>query len=181
MKILDFKNIKWLLLITFILHLITSINSVGFHHLDEHYQILEFANYKLGNNQPSDLPWEFEAKLRPAVQPAIAFLIIKFSQSIGITDPFTQAIFLRILSFLLSLLSVCLLLYAFKEEIKSKTLLKWFLYLSFFLWFAVYSHVRFSSEGWSGSLFFIGFALFYYFKHKGLSNFNPFFALLRTS
>lgn len=172
MKILDFKNIKWLLLITFILHLITSINSVGFHHLDEHYQILEFANYKLGNNQPSDLPWEFEAKLRPAVQPAIAFLIIKFSQSIGITDPFTQSIFLRILSFLLSLLSVCLLLYAFKEEIKSKTLLKWFLYLSFFLWFAVYSHVRFSSEGWSGSLFFIGFALFYYFKHKGLSNFN---------
>ncbi len=172
MKILEFKNIKWLLLITLILHLITSIYSVGFHHLDEHYQIIEFANYKLGNNLPSEMPWEFEAKLRPALQPAIAFSIIKFSQTIGVTDPFTQAIFLRILSSLLSLLSVLMLLYAFKEEVKSKTLLKWFLYLSFFLWFAVYAQVRFSSEGWSGSFFFIGFALIYYFRNKGLSTFN---------
>ena len=164
MKLLELKNIKWLLLLTFILHLITSIYSVGFHHLDEHYQILEFANYKLGNNQPSDLPWEFEAKLRPAIQPAIAFIIIKASQTIGITDPFTQAIIMRILSSMLSLLSVVLLIYVFKNEIKSDKLLEWFLYLSFFLWFAVYAQVRFSSEGWSGSLFFIGFALLYYFK-----------------
>ena len=86
------------------------------------------------------------------------------SQTIGITDPFTQAIIMRILSSMLSLLSVVLLIYVFKNEIKSDKLLEWFLYLSFFLWFAVYAQVRFSSEGWSGSLFFIGFALLYYFK-----------------
>ena len=174
MNILNFKNIKWLLLITFILHLITSINSVGFHHLDEHYQILEFANYKLGNNQPSDLPWEFESKIRSAVQPALAFLVINFSQTIGIYYPFTQSIIFRILSSLLSLLSVCLLLFAFKEEIKSETLLNRLLHLYFFLLFAVYSQVCFSSEGWYVSLFFIGFALLYYFYSNSLSNFNFF-------
>ncbi len=172
MKILEIKNIKWLLLLTLVFHLITSVYSVGFHHLDEHYQILEFANFKLGNNQPSDLPWEFEAKLRPAVQPAIAFTVIKASQSIGITDPFTQAIILRILSSILSLLSVVLLVYLFKDEIKSEKLLKWFLYLSFFLWFAVYAQVRFSSEGWSGTFFFIGFALLHYLKTKEKSQLN---------
>ncbi len=172
MKLLVLKNIKWLLLLTFILHLITSIYSVGFHHLDEHYQILEFANYKLANNRPSDLPWEFQAKLRPAIQPAIAFLIIKASQTTSITNPFTQTIILRILSSILALISVVMLINVFKDEVKSEKLLKWFLYLSFFLWFAVYAQVRFSSEGWSGSLFFIGFALLYYLKEKKLSDFN---------
>jgi len=166
MKLLNIKNIKWLLIISFLFHLITSVYSVGFHHLDEHYQILEFANYKLGNNLPSDLPWEFEAKLRPSIQPAIAFLIIKTSQLIGISNPFDQAMIMRILSSILSLLSVILLVYIFRDEIKSEKLLKWFLLLSFFLWFAVYAQVRFSSEGWSGSIFFIGFALLYYLKTK---------------
>jgi len=174
MKLLKLKNFKWLILISFLFHLITSIYSVGFHHLDEHYQILEFANYKSGNNLPSDLPWEFEAKLRPAIQPAIAFLIIKSSQTIGITDPFTQAMIMRILSSLISMLCVILLIYVFKDEIKSEQYLKWFLFLSFFLWFSVYAQVRFSSEGWSGSIFFIGFALLYYFKTKEKIIFIPF-------
>jgi phosphatidylinositol glycan class B len=38
---------------------------------------------------------------------------------------------------------------------------KWFLLLSFLLWFAVYNGVRFSSESWSGAFFTIGFAYFF--------------------
>lgn len=168
------ENLKLILVITFLIHLVASIYSVGFHHLDEHYQILEFADFKLGVDKPSDLPWEYGARVRPTIQPAIAYVIIEVSDLIGISNPFDQAMITRIISSIISIFCMYLLFIAFKDEINSEKLTNWFIYLSFFLWFLIYTGVRFSSEGWSGSFFFIGFALIF-LKGKFRHTFTNFF------
>lgn len=44
------KNIsrEYVFIIALIVHFITAFNSIGFYHAEEHYQILEFAHYKMG-------------------------------------------------------------------------------------------------------------------------------------
>ena len=170
------ENLKIILIVALLVHIFAAVNSVGFHHLDEHYQILEFAGLKTGLNQPSDLPWEFGARVRPTVQPAIAYVLIEASDFAGITDPFDQAMVTRFLSAILSLFCMYLLLTAFIDEIKTEKLKRWFIFLSFFLWFLTYMQIRFSSEGWSGSFFFIAFALLF-LKEKVRHNFTNTFLI----
>jgi phosphatidylinositol glycan class B len=47
----------------FILHLLAAIFSVGFYHTDEHFQILEFLNYKLGRSTGAELAVEFGQRM----------------------------------------------------------------------------------------------------------------------
>lgn len=51
---------------------ITAWKSDGYYHADEHYQLIEFAGKILGTHQPEELAWEYNARLRPALQPTIA-------------------------------------------------------------------------------------------------------------
>ena len=63
---------RWLIIVSFVLHLTAVYFNVGFMSPDEHYQISEFADYKLGVTPKEDLHWEFHGQVRPAIQPAIA-------------------------------------------------------------------------------------------------------------
>lgn len=139
--------------------LITAYFSTGFHHWDEHFQILEFAGYKLGITPVQDLPWEFAARIRPALQPFMVVIVHHLFALFGSSDPFAITFFLRLLSAALSFTAIMLMLRTFLPGITNERLRYVFVVLSFFLWFAVYSAVRFSSENWSGDLFVIGFAL----------------------
>jgi phosphatidylinositol glycan class B len=65
------KKYAGLLLIGAI-YLLTAIHSNGFHHPDEHYQIVELAGLKGGWNTGANLTWEYDAQIRPALQPMIA-------------------------------------------------------------------------------------------------------------
>src|ERR1022692_3521309 len=69
------------------LHLVIAWFSVGFYHFDEHFQILEFAGYKMGTIPASSLTWEFAAHLRSAFQPFIAFSVLKFLKTFAIAPP----------------------------------------------------------------------------------------------
>ncbi len=69
------KTIYILCIITLVL---TSIFSLGYHHFDEHFQILEFAGSKLDLTTPNNLPWEYDYQMRPAIQPAIAVCLYNF-------------------------------------------------------------------------------------------------------
>lgn len=129
-----------------VISIITAWFSKGFHHPDEQFQILEFANYKLGNSPAADLPWEFSAKIRPGLQPYIAYSFIKSFNYFGVENPFTLAFLFRLITaiccwFVVSKL-ILLLLPNFSTE-KGK---KIFIFLSLFLWFIPYINVRFSSE-----------------------------------
>jgi GPI mannosyltransferase 3 len=55
-----------------VVRILTAWFNGGYFHPDEHWQILEFAWYKLGHEPASILPWEFPAQIRPGLQPWIA-------------------------------------------------------------------------------------------------------------
>lgn len=140
----------WSGLVVFI---ITAIFSSGYHNHDEHFQVLEFCNYKLGLSPASDLPWEFEAKIRPAIQPFIAYSLANVLSTLGIYNPFTLALLLRIFMAIFSWVVITrllkLLLPGFSTE-RGKLL---FVLCSMLLWFVPYISVRFSAESFSGVLF----------------------------
>jgi phosphatidylinositol glycan class B len=150
--------------------LITSIFSVGFHHFDEHFQILEFAGSKLGLTETENLPWEFHKQMRPAFQPTIVVGVCQFWSLFGVDSPFFIAFFLRLITAILTFFSFKKLYALFKGEFKDERLQKWFLFFSFLLWFGVYNGVRFSSENWSGLLFVFGFSSYFLLSHKNLKS-----------
>jgi phosphatidylinositol glycan class B len=139
-------------------HLLAAFFSVGAHHYDEHFQILEFAGLKLGINQADDLAWEFHERMRSSLQPALAVVVIRGLEALGLTSPFSQATVLRIISALLSCLCMFLLVRAFLPDIQSRVLQRWFVLLSFLIWFLPYVHARYSAENWGGLLFGLGLA-----------------------
>lgn len=172
---MQFSTVKpWhIYLLSFIGLLILSVYSVGYYHPDEHFQIMEFAALKLHLTRPENLPWEFPAKMRPAVQPAIVVAVHHFFGLFGCNNPFTITFFLRILSSVVSFAAMWMIYRCYADKIKEHVLQKWFLMLSFLLWFALYNNVRFSSETWSGSLFIIGFS--YLFRLEGSARKTDFF------
>lgn len=142
---------KWLWL-AFALNLAAAYFSWGFHQFDEHFQILEFANYRLGNSPASDLPWEFETRIRPWFQPSVVVMLAKMFD-----DPFVLVSVLRFISAVLGWLSTVFIASCCSVWFKNERLRRWAILGSCFLWFFPYLHARPSSEGWSASLFFLGF------------------------
>ena len=142
------------------IHVIAAVGSTGYYHSDEHFQILEFAGLKLGFNSPTDMPWEYRLEMRPAIQPALAYVLIEFLGSIGLDNPFHSAIILRLCSAAIGLASAWLLYAALVRELRSETLRRWFLALSLTTWFVVYIHIRYSAESWSGAMFFAGLGVY---------------------
>lgn len=142
--------------------LLASYCSVGYAHPDEHFQILEFAQYKLGRTTSDILPWEFHSKIRSALQPGLVYVLVKLWENpFGNINPFYFTFFLRFLSSTLSFLSIILLFRAFKMDLKS---FKVYYLLSCSLWFMPYVMVRFSSETWSG--IFLGFGIYFLFQEN---------------
>lgn len=148
--------------------LLASFFSLGYHHFDEHFQILEFASLKLGLITPEQLPWEYAAKMRPTIQPFMVYVLHRFSESIGLFNPFHLTLFLRLLSAALSFYTLKLFYDTFKHKFVKEHSSKWFLILSFTTWFVIYNGVRFSSENWSTLFFMIPFALYFKWKSKNL-------------
>lgn len=149
-KIAD-HNIIFTGLIVFI---VTAIFSHGYFHPDEHYQILEFAGYKLGFSQASDLPWEYAARIRPALQPTIAYLAVKLLNTFSIFDPFACALILRLITAFLFWLVITKLCLYFLNDFESVIGRKMYLLINYFLWFIPFISVRFSSEAYSSISFF---------------------------
>ena len=148
--------------------LILAIFSVGYNHPDEHFQILEFAALKLHLTKPENLPWEFHNMMRPTLQPAIVVLVHKIFALFGCTSPFAITVFLRILTGALSFVSMRMIYRHYSKEFADPLLQKYFLFLSFLLWFALYNNVRYCSETWSALFFIIGFSYLYCLSRKPL-------------
>lgn len=130
--------------------------STGFHHFDEHFQIIEFAQYKLGYNSADDLTWEFHERMRPALQPAMAYAGLKSMRAAGLTDPFLQMFLFRWLTALLSLAAAVLFYRKFEAKLPLETHKRWFWLLNLGLLILVFSRFRFSSEAWSALAMLLG-------------------------
>jgi phosphatidylinositol glycan class B len=116
--------------------------TAGYFHPDEHFQILEFANWKMGGTPTEVLPWEFGAQMRPGLQPALAVVFITVFKWMGCTDPFIWA-------FLLRLCTGCLtwwVIYRAGQLFLLDSERPFFYTLVALLWFMPMLSVRFSSE-----------------------------------
>lgn len=153
------KN-NWLFIVFIIITAITSWFSIGFFHVDEHYQVLEFGGYKAGMVPQQDLPWEFPNAVRSSIQPFIVFLFIKALSIFHIGNPFIVTLLLRLLTAILSIFCFNLWRNHIKRLPDSKIYLKWY-DAALLLWFIPFLSVRFSSEIIGGCLFFISLALVY--------------------
>ncbi len=146
----------YLFLVGLVVYGFTAWFSEGYHHPDEHFQILEFANFKLGRSPVTDLPWEFAAQIRPGLQPMLVYGFIRVAEALGLDNPFTQVFLLRLLTGWL-----CLWVYfqwaGWVSTISGDARLGWWLRIAVvFLWFVPYLSVRVSSENWAGLVFMIG-------------------------
>jgi len=149
---------SFLFFLAVVFYLIVSVKSNGYHQEDEHFQIIEFANYKLGLVERDLLAWEYNAKIRPGLQPLMCFFIFKALNVLGIVDGYDLSLFLRVITALVSIFAIRYFIRAFLPLIDIRFHL-WFILFSYFLWFSPYINVRFSSETWSGICILIALAL----------------------
>lgn len=155
------KQHQRIFLFILIAHLIFPFFSLGMHHSDEHFQILEFLNFKLGGISSTDLPWEFQEQIRPWAQPAFFFVLIKYIfYPLGITSPLLFNIFFRLLASLLGFISLGLIATScqklYQDAKKSRECVIW----CAGLWFLPYIHARLSGENFSSFFFILAFSLF---------------------
>ena len=131
--------------------LVAAFQSDGFHHPDEYFQTLEFAGAKLGRTPVKDLPWEYAARMRAWLQPALYVLEARGMKAIGATDPFTWAFAFRLTSGLLAWLGIAglaLNLWRWLPDLDARRAAMRALALT---WFIPYLAVRTSSESLAGS------------------------------
>lgn len=131
-----------------ILYLVAAWFSTGYHSADEHFQIVAFAQWKLGELPAAHLPWEFEAGIRSSLQPWIAALVFRGASYISCPDPFTRTLLLRSLTAILALLAMRDLIRTTIGRLGESSG-KLHVLLGYGLWFLPFLAVRFSSEGWS--------------------------------
>lgn len=143
-------------------HSVAAYTSYGYHHPDEHYQILEWSHYFLGlAHDSSHLAWEFGAQIRPWFQPLVHALLIKPFVAMGFYNPFDTAFLLRLVYGFLNLFSIVALWNYFKDRYSLNRM--WAVWISL-LWFFPYMHVRTSSENLAG--IFLSFALLAILKNQ---------------
>ena len=160
-------KLKFILFSALIIQIIFSITATGFYHPDQHFQIIEFSTYQLG--EPSGFPyvWEFDHPVRATLQVYMFSGYHLLLKTLGITDPYLELTILRIiLGLAMFILFNAMALHYFKDE--KKLVLYSVLLLLNFSWFLPYVKTLFSSEVLS-SLFFFG-TIFWYDLKK---NKNP--------
>jgi len=140
-------------------HVAAACFNGGFLNADEHYQIIEFAQYKLGRQSLSALPWEFTAQIRPALQPWLVVVLIRLCRVFGVTTPFTIAFLLRLLSALLALWTSFEVCVRCIRTVEVRWIRVVALCVAFLLWITPTEQARFSSENWGGALLVGGLCL----------------------
>lgn len=151
-----FRRGAWLAAV--LVYGITAWYSSGYHSADEHYQVIEFAEARLGHQPVGTLAWEYDARIRSAAQPTLCYAIFRAAHAAGLDDPFLLAFVLRALTALLALYATGSFVRAVVPRIASEWR-KAFLLLSLFLWFLPFQYVRFAGETWSGLFGLLGFAV----------------------
>lgn len=134
-----------ILLAALVVYLTCAVFSSGFYYPDEHFQILEFAKWKMGQNTPLAMAWEHESMIRPSLQPVITMMIIRPCQWLGMQNPFHQIMLLRILTSLVMLYCMHVFIKAAGRWVNPEHR-NGLLAATLFLWLMPMISARFSSE-----------------------------------
>lgn len=131
-----------------VVYLVEAFCSEGFHHPDEHFQIVEFAQWKMGASTPASVAWELTAHIRPSLQPCLCMLLLAACRGLGIGSAFALALALRLVAAALSLTALTAFYRANSKAMPTASR-HLFMALTFLLWFLPAINVRFSSESFS--------------------------------
>lgn len=167
---LNFKS-STIVALCFAITMVSALFSEGFHHFDEHFQIFEFMNYKLGKTPVEALPWEFRHQIRSWLLPSFFFPIAKLYHYFGFENPFVFATFVRIIMGAFSFWCTHQLMTSLKKEFNREDHYSLTYLLAQCSWFIPYIHVRTSGENASLALFFLSLSLF--FRAKQLAKKSP--------
>lgn len=137
-------------------HVLCAWFSRGFYQVDEHFQILEFANYKLGYNWADNLPWEFASQVRASLLPDLVYVTYKLFSFVGIHNPFVVIFSLRLFTGIAAWYITCRLCLLLMDDMKTEIGKRMLVLLTLFMWFVPSLNVRFSSENVSGITFLYG-------------------------
>ncbi|HAZ13998.1 MAG: hypothetical protein A2X86_17330 [Bdellovibrionales bacterium GWA2_49_15] len=148
------------------IHLATCFFSVGFHQHDEHFQIVEFINLKLGGTSEANLPWEFQTRMRPWFQPFSLYVVAWPLKQLGISNTYVLTTLFRMFSAVLgwtSLLATIfmgLVLIQKNKQLQSEYLLRaqWLVRILTLCWFLPYLHARASADNWGAAFLILGIA-----------------------
>lgn len=124
--------------------------SEGFYHPDEHFQIIEFAQWKLGLATEKSVPWELHECIRPALQPVLCAGLLQIFRIMGINSPFTLALLLRVFAGIVSATAIGYYIKANRRSMPRQSM-GVLIAVSYLLWFLPAVDVRFSSEVMSGA------------------------------
>lgn len=91
-----------------VFYLLAAIFSTTFVHPDQHFQTLEWADFKRTGTNEALLPWEYHHAIRPWLHPYLYLVLLNGLDIIGITGPFNQDRVIRILTGALGLWAVVL-------------------------------------------------------------------------
>jgi phosphatidylinositol glycan class B len=142
-RLSGFSEWRWL---TGILFVLTAIFSVGFHHPDELYQVMEYMNVYAGKQDVSTLSQlEWQYKMRPWFQPIVFHWLTTPLEWVGLGSPFAKSMFLRILTGLFAVYTFslwALYLFSTREGEQDKELT----FEMTLWWFIPYFAVRTSSD-----------------------------------
>ncbi|MBM4379703.1 MAG: hypothetical protein FJ086_10450 [Deltaproteobacteria bacterium] len=158
---------RWAL-VALAVHLFAAVRSLGWNHLDEHFQVLEFANAMLGRTPREVLAWEYPAQMRPALQPAVYALVARAWLWLGVDSPFTWATSFRVISALLSWSALVALALAATRGFAGRAVAGWVWPTFALTWFLPYLHARTSSENVSAALAVLGIAWLWWRLGPGL-------------
>lgn len=136
------NKLFWVALLCYI---IAAIYNTGHYHPDEHYQIIEFAGLKAGYTNLYGMAWEYERKIRPALQPLMFFGLHYLCTGLNLNDPFVIMIILRVLTSILTVLTLRKFYNYANSFISSKYSLQLCI-ITYFTWFFPIIATRFSSE-----------------------------------
>lgn len=152
------SRLQWLLLFSLLLQIIFCITQVGFLHPDQHFQLIEFSSWQLGEPSGATSVWELKSHIRPTLQVYLFSGFIKVCRLFSIYDAFTQLAILRVIFGIIGFFVFNTIgIYYFKFDRK---LLFWVLLLLNLSWPIPYIRTLFSSE-LASSITFFGAVLLY--------------------
>jgi phosphatidylinositol glycan class B len=152
-------RLRYILIAGLIVQLVMAWTSVGSYHPDQHFQIIEFSSYQLGEPHGAAAVWEYYHPVRPSIQIYLFSGWHVVMKSLGILNPYTELTILRLVLGLLMFALFNVLAIHYLREAGKKVVYAVLLILNF-SWFLPYAKVQFSSEIIS-SLFFFGTLLWY--------------------
>ncbi len=148
----------------FLFTLLSTYFSEGYHHPDEHFQILEWAHYWMAGRPSSMvLAWEHQSEIRPWLQPFLHVALSRGLEFIGNDDRFFHARVARLVYGLLNLWVMAFFTRTLLNRLNANGLRVSLSRIQNLilgsLWFLPYIHTRTSSENLAGIFTTWGFAV----------------------